>query len=382
VNDQKFSIETDTVDFYNRMKITGSPDNIMFRDYQVFMSNAKNKLTELSSRSEKNKNNADSTAALKTQMTVVENQVKEYRKMLMDNHDPKLLLPAIIRALWEPDVPEAPKNPDGSKDAGFALKYFKTHFFDKLDFCDPRLIRTPLLHSKIMQYLSNLTYPNPDSIIISVDTIIERSKCNKEVFKYCLSELTNYYELSEVMGYDKIFVHLCEKYYLTDMAYWADSTLKSNIHLAVEKLKFNLIGVTGQNLLMQDTNGVTHALYDVKAKYTILAFYDPTCSHCKIEIPKLAQLYDSIKVNNIEVYAVAIESDLKEWKAFIREHNLNWINVYDMYDKTNYKFYYNIYMKPIIFLLDENKKIIAKRLDTDGLRNFLKHLLDEKKKNK
>ena len=370
VDEQKFSIETDTSDFYGKMKITGSPDNVIFRDYQVMMANATKKMQQLKTSLDKNKGDADSTGIIKEQMNSLDKEIKDARLKIMNNYDPKLFFPVVIRAISEPEIPtEVPKNPDGTKDSTFAFRYFKKHFWDKVDFCDSRLLRTPVLQNKIKQYTTNLTAQDPDSIVVSCDTIIERSRCNKEVFKYCVASLTNTYETSNIMGFDEVFVHLAEKYYLTDDAWWADSTLKANI-----------LHKPAYNLLMQDSNYITRALYDVKAKYTVVVFWDPTCGHCKIEIPKLAELYDSIKVNGVEVYGVGIESDLEEWKKFIREKKLKWINVTDMYNKTKFRDFYDIYSTPVIYLLDENKKIIAKRLDPDSLRDFLKHELNKKKK--
>src|SRR5213078_625616 len=106
----------------------------------------------------------------------------------------------------------------------------------------------------------------------------------------------------------------------------------------------------------------------------------PTCGHCKKEVPALSQYYDSLRTKgfSLEVFAVGIESDMEEWKKFIRENKLKWINVSDLYNNTNFRAYYDIYSTPVVYLLDENKKIIAKRLDTEKLRDFIDHL--EKKK--
>jgi hypothetical protein len=136
----------------------------------------------------------------------------------------------IIVTMSEPEIPEPPRD-DKRKYHRllFPVPVFQIHFWDKVDFSDERLLRTPILQSKIKQYTSQLTPPLPDSIIASCDTIIEKSKANKEVFKYCVATLTNFYENSNIMGYDAVFVHLAEKYYLTDLAYWADSTLKAKI---------------------------------------------------------------------------------------------------------------------------------------------------------
>jgi len=380
VNDQKFSIETDTVgsEYYAHMKVTGSQDNLMFRDYQAFMTKITLSMNDLSKRKDKNKDNKDSTTAINERISVLNKEVQSYRKKLMDNNDPNLFLPAIIRALWEPEVPDA-KKADGTQDAEFRFAYYKKHYFDKFDFCDDRLLRTPLFYAKIMQYLKNLIVPDPDSMSIATDTIINRAKCNKEVYKYCVATLTNYFEMSNIMGFDKVFVYLCDKYYLTREPVNNDSAMLAAIRKRVEEIRPNLIGIPAHDMVLEDSNGIDHRLYDVKAKYTILVFFDPTCSHCKAEIPKVAALYDSVKSNGVEVYAVGIEADLAIWRQFIVENKLKWINVTDMYNRSDFRSYYDTYLIPVIYLLDENKKILAKRLNTETLREMLKHLTEEKK---
>src|SRR5205085_7718474 len=122
---------------------------------------------------------------------------------------------------------------------------------------------------------------------------------------------------------------------------------------------------------MPDTGFKMHSLYEIKAKYTILVFWDPTCSHCKHEVPALCHYYNSVKTKciSIEVFAVGIESDIDLWKNFIKENKLDWINVSDLYNQTNFRSFYDIYSTPVIYLLDEKKHIIAKRLDTEKIRD-------------
>ncbi|MCG8410920.1 MAG: hypothetical protein MI739_06530, partial [Bacteroidales bacterium] len=49
----------------------------------------------------------------------------------------------------------------------------------------------------------------------------------------------------------------------------------------------------------------------------------------------------------------------------------DWINVWDNYNMTNFRFFYNINSTPSIYLLDENKKIIAKRISHETLKEIL-----------
>ena len=377
---QKFTIEVDTTDFTKSFKVTGSPDNELFIGHQRFIADMQKESAALKVRLDANKDNEDSTKAIRDLIFAEDKAVKKYRLDIVKDH-PNTFMATIINTMSEPEVPEPPRDEKGNiTDSSFQYLYFKSHFWDKVDFSNERLLRTPILQGKINQYISQLTPPLPDSIIAACDTIIEKARSNKEVFKYCVATLTNKYETSNIMGYDAVFVHLAERYYLTDDAYWADSTLKAKISERVRKIRPNLLNTPAHDLNMPDTAFVLHNLYGVKAKYTVLVFWDPTCSHCKVEMPKLAQYYDSLKAKNfsLEVFAVGIESEIDLWKNYIKEHNLKWINVSDLYNNTRFRDFYDIYSTPVVYLLDANKRIIAKRLDADKLREFVENL--EKKK--
>jgi hypothetical protein len=45
--------------------------------------------------------------------------------------------------------------------------------------------------------------------------------------------------------------------------------------------------------------------------------------------------------------------------------------VYDPNNETNFRKLYDIYSTPVLYLLDENKKIIAKRLNVEQVKEFI-----------
>ena len=372
VNEQKFTVETDTLDFISNFKVTGSLENKLFNEHQIFIVDKTKESQLMRARRDGFKDNKDSTKAYNDKIAAIDKEVKSYRIKLMNDY-PKTFLAKIFKTMSEPEIPDPPKDANGNiTDSTFQFRYYKFHYWDNVDFGDERLLRTPIFQGKVKTYMNQMTAQIPDSIIASADTIIEKSKANKEVFKYCVASLTNYYETSKIMGFDKVFVHLAEKYYMSDLAYWADSTLKANIHARVEKIKPNILFTQAHDLAMPDTGLVMHTLYSVKAKYTVLVFWDPTCSHCKIEIPKLLHYYDSVKTKiSIEVFSIGMESDMEVWKKYVRENKLDWLNVSDLYNQTNFRNYYDIYSTPVIYLLDDRKRIIAKRLDTEKVSGFI-----------
>jgi thiol-disulfide isomerase/thioredoxin len=127
-------------------------------------------------------------------------------------------------------------------------------------------------------------------------------------------------------------------------------------------------------------------LYQINARYTILAFWESDCGHCKIIIPELYEIYQKLKSKGVQVMAVHMLGGVegkKKWINFINEHELyDWLNVWNPYDY-NYKKLYDISSTPVVFILDKDKKIIGKRLEPKQIEEFLNLLItrEEKKSN-
>lgn len=380
---QNFSIETDTADYIKSMKVKGSDENKFFYDYQNFMSGKSKQIEPLQAlyKKLKERNNKDSMKIIQAQMAVIDKEVKEYKSNFIKNN-PKTFVAKLFKAMEEPEIPEAPLLANGKKDTTFAYHYFKTHYFDNFDLSDDRLLRSPIFHNKIKQYMEKLTPQTPDSINVAADYLIEKSRPNQEVFKYLVYWLTYTYESSKIMGMDAVFVHMVEKYYVTKQANWVDSTQQYKITKRAAEFKPLLIGKPAPSVSMPDSTGKYISLYDIKSKYTVVVFWDHGCGHCKKEIPKLAQVYkDKLKAKGVQVYAIETEDKPEDWKKFIKENHLNWINVQelDAYKRAVTKKIYDIYSTPVIYLLDENKIIKAKRIDSEQLENLIDAFEKEKK---
>ncbi len=381
--EQFFSVETDTNNFIGKMKIKGSTDNELFYEYLKFVDAKQLEAAPLREQYKKIKNNKDSSKTIQDKLTAIEKDVQNYKLKYIADY-PQTMLAVVFRSSQEPEVPKAPLLPGGKKDSVFVYRYYKKHFFDNIDFNDDRILRTPIFHAKIKQYITTLVIQMPDSIIPEADSIISKGRNNKEIFKYLVWYFTNWSETSEIMGFDAIFVHMVDKYYNANQAYWVTPANLEKITTRAKILKNLLLGVKIPNITAQDTNNVFVTLYNVQSPFTVLYFWDPTCGHCQKETPKLKNLYDSInkKVKNVEVYAVCTDPKLQDWKKYIIEHQLNWINVMDMQNTTGYHTTYDIYSTPVIYLLDKNKTILAKRLSVEQLEEFLDREINKEKKKK
>ncbi len=368
VDAQKISIETDTTDLVKNMKIIGSEESTIFRNFQMFMSENQQKAADLSARMKSDKANEEK---YKAELVALDKKVKDYRANIIEEN-PDLFVAKLIKSTIEIQVPESPTDENGNEiDPSYRFNYYRQHYFDNLDFSEPAFLRSPILYQKIEEYLEKLTYKHPDSIIASAHFIIEKSKANKEVFRYCVVSISNKYETSKIMGMDGVFVDLAESYYLTGQAYWADKELVEKIAKRVQELK-PLIGDKATNIIALDTSENVVPLYSLDNDFVVLYFYDPDCGHCKKKTPELQKIYESQLIDmGVEVYAASTNTDTKKWKDFIKKFNLTFINVADPYTQSNFRADYYIDHTPKIYVIDSHRKIIAKSLDVEQLVDFI-----------
>ena len=174
------------------------------------------------------------------------------------------------------------------------------------------------------------------------------------------------------MGMDNVFVHIAEEYYISGKADWISDETMGKLKEEVAKHRFNLVGNIAQDLKMETINEEYERLHEIKSKFTLVYFFEPNCGHCKKVTPEVHKLYQEYDREDFEVFAVYTQGDKTEWLEYIHDKGYeDWINVWDPYNLTNFRFFYNIYSTPTLYLLDKDKKIIAKRIGAETLRSIL-----------
>jgi hypothetical protein len=389
---QKFSIESDTTDFMKTVKFNNSPENKLFYEYQNLLSSKReivNQLFEIKKKSE----SSHQKDSLSKMIDNISGEVTSYTEKLI-KENPDNSFGVFLKSLQDIKVPDPPRNAQGKiTDSTFQYRYYKNHYFDNFNIADARLLRTPLYEQKVKNYVEKVIPLIPDSINKEVDMLLEKVRNNEEVFRYLLVTLFNQYASSQIMGMDAVFIHIAEKWYLP-LATWSDKEFKDKLVKEISKKKPNLLGNKAPDLKLieipeehfrvakTDTAlksnpyvGTPISIYDIKAKYLIVIFWESDCGHCKKTVPLLYDtIYPAIKNNDVKILAIHMIASVegkRKWIDFVNEHHLyGWINAWSPYSY-EYKDLYDVYTTPVIYVLDENKKILAKRIGPEQIVDII-----------
>jgi thiol-disulfide isomerase/thioredoxin len=382
-DDQKFSIEADTANFIDNIKIEESDDNSVFINFQKYMKSIKAKADSIQKLYNNTNNEKEKTMYSQQLQEINNNRIKHTNEIVEENSGS--FVSKFLKATLEIVVPDPPKDEDGNIiDSTWQYYYYRNHYFDNFDISDARLLRTPIYEDKIMNYMTKVIPQIPDSIIPEIDMLIEKSRADSSLFRYMLITLFNHYGKSKIMGMDAVQVHIADKYYINE-SWWSDPKFIKDLKDRVEKIKPLLIGKNAQDIKLvnvpsqhfidskNDTSlkkfphiGIHFNLYDVEAEYIILIFWEADCGHCKTVVPKMYEIYqNNLKNKNVKVVAINTlfgEEGKIKWTDFINKYGLyEWINAWNPYSY-DFKLKYNIISTPQIFLLGADKKIIAKNI--------------------
>lgn len=335
----------------------------------------------------------------------LDKQILEYEKMFYEKH--KLdYIGKVIKLKIENKINDFFKNSTTKQDSIKAYYSYKNQFWKNIDLKDESIIRNPFFYNKMKRYFENVVISNPDTLAIEIDKFLEKTDFKNLTYKTLLSHFIYSYETSKIMGFDKVFVHLVDKYVKTGKAaeIYDVETIKK-IQSRSDIIKPLLLGVVAPDLNMikasdfslmknlgfesaKNSEELTRIYYSnlqkieklyvnlhsLKADYIILVFWDVDCGHCKKEIPKLKEIFDQIKNKNVKLYSAYTGFDGDKFINFIETEKLqDWINVYDGAHVNNLLNKYDIYSTPVIYILDSSKKIIAKRISIEQIKDIIKY---------
>lgn len=376
--DQVITVNIDTTNHYENIVIEGAQESVDFNDYASFMKQLQKSSKEKSDLIKELKDTAE-IEKIKAELKLMGASMTERQNTLIERY-PGSMCELFLKGLQSPEF----KEPEGYADMSDSLKwavqyaFLRDHYFDNINLSDKRSLHTPYLNKTLDTYMDKILVQRYDSIIPPALALIERAKGDDDTFRVICNYMLQHGVKSKIMGMDRMLVELGRKYYLSGEATWADSTLKSNIDKEIKKIEHSLVGDKANNLKCKKLDGTYKNLYDMGGtEYTILFFYEPQCGHCKKTAPKIAELYEAYKDDpRISIVAFYMLTDHDEWTKFIEEKKMqNLENVWDPERTSFYWYWYDTSSTPMIYVIDKEHKIFAKKIDADTLKLIFEYEL-------
>jgi len=264
---------------------------------------------------------------------------------------------------------------DGALPPDKQLVYLKTHALDYIDFKDVELTFSGLFSEKIIEYL--MYYRNPQltkeqlgkEFLVAVDSLLTHARKDAYVYQHVTEYLVDGFKK---FGFDDVIDYIIENYVIKDDI-CLDEKLESTLQRRMQQAKRFKIGSTVPNIVLHTPDEKDISLNTISSEKILLVFYATWCPHCREMLPKLAQLYSEQKREKFEVVAVSLDTSSTDWKKFISENSLTWINARDAkgWDGVPAS-EYCIYATPTMFLINKKLELLAKPSNIEDVVKGLK----------
>jgi thiol-disulfide isomerase/thioredoxin len=264
-------------------------------------------------------------------------------------------------------IANRPYIPSEYEDITTYTQNIKTHFFDEIDFGNYILQSSTFLVDRVVSYVFNMVENPTDDIYKSLIDEVAKAIGNEDLVTktYLLEVLWQRFVNNE--NHD--IANYITNTYLLDLA---NKTGNKVLAETINSYKNTSIGTIAPNFEIASSE-MTTSLHDLKgSEHYLLIFWSSSCSHCLNELPKVKELV--AEMDNLKVVAFGLEEAPLRWTQEIKKYPdfMHTIGL-GKWDNPIVKTY-GVAATPTYFLLDKDKKIIAKPYDYSEVESALKAL--------
>ena len=145
-----------------------------------------------------------------------------------------------------------------------------------------------------------------------------------------------------------------------------------------ERLEAATSGNPAPDFTLNTPEGTPVTLSRVKAKIKIVDFWASWCGPCRLNNPKLKEIYAAYKDKGLEIIGVSLDTDKRRWQDAIAKDGLPWIQVSSLKGwKCSTASLYGVSTVPSMFVIDETGHIIATGLKGEALEQFVARQLGD-----
>ena len=235
-------------------------------------------------------------------------------------------------------------------------QYIIDHYFDHISLRDVRILNTRLLKNKLDDYFNNYMSEQSTVVILQkIDYLIKQPTAGfRDYIPQDLYKIRDYilwYLYSKYFDNDLIYIHLSDVYFSKLEINNLTQNIRNEIGKRADVLRKITIGSLAPTFSYIDDEGNQIDLSKIDSENTILFFYKPDCQKCIREKRILGLIKN--RHENLTILYINISED-------------NYSKV-----SQDIAVQYDITTTPSIYILDKEKRIIAKNIKAEEIEFHL-----------
>ena len=137
-------------------------------------------------------------------------------------------------------------------------------------------------------------------------------------------------------------------------------------------------GKPAPDFTLDTPDGKSITLSSVEARIKIVDFWASWCGPCRLNNPKLKEIYAAYKDKGLEIIGVSLDTDKRRWIDAVAKDGLPWIQVSSLKGwKCPVASLYGVSVVPAMFVIDASNNIIATGLKGEALEHFIARILEQ-----
>ncbi len=227
--------------------------------------------------------------------------------------------------------------------------------------------RYEALGAKLEEYFAALAGEPLSVQNAECDFLIESCK-DSLVRQFVTLKIYDHYLQSKIMGDEGVAVHIADTWLIPGKVAMKDELDLLNAKVFAEFNRQAQIGAPAPEMTLRTPEGVDVTVPS-SGVYTLLYFYDTSCSTCRIETPRLVRFLSQTEFP-LTAVAVYVGSDPEAWARY-RENSLpvpGMVHLWDPEVESDFQRKYGVLQTPRMFLVGPDGKVVGRGLDTPALQ--------------
>jgi len=241
------------------------------------------------------------------------------------------------------------------------------HFFDYFNPLDPLFMRSPVIDSKIEDYLS-IAASNGDDIK-------REENIKRAIDNYMLKIISSDYVIKitanfmrkwlNKYGFESIVEYIDIQY----LSAQCDAGEDFNLQERLQEYKRLAPGNIAPDITWLGADNNIYTLSNLKANKKVVIFWGTWCPNCEELLPKIYNYLQN--KNNIKVIAIGLDEDEKQWEITIQKF-VGWqhLRAPEKWQNDIVKLY-GVVATPSIFIINSDNKIQKK---VNNINDFINEI--------